>query len=119
MNLEKPPGTHLSLVGRTIIQTMRKCGATIRYIAQKLHRNKKTICSILKKAEIYGRTKISRRSPKVDERSKWQKKRLAFNKNVSPAKIRQQLNLEVSARRVQQILKEYKNIQNIKRGAST
>lgn len=40
-------------------------------------------------------------------------------KKISPAKIRQQLNLEVSARRVQQILKEYNNIQNIKRGAST
>lgn len=110
-----PRGTHLSIEERTRIKSLRECGTTIREIARRMQRNKKTIFSFLKNPDSYGTSKRTGRKPLVCERTKRQIKRLAIDTHISPSKIKLQLSLPVSTRRIQQILKNDENLKYVKR----
>lgn len=102
--------THLSDTERERILALREMGMSIRKIAEKCSRSKRTIENLIKDPENYGKKPRSGRPPLVDERDKRRIKFLAINENISASQIRLNLSLPVSTRRVQQILQKSDNV---------
>ena len=93
-----PGRTLLSILDCKKILTLSLRGPTIREIAFELQRNKKTICSFLKNPGNYGTTRRTGPTPKIDDRTKRQIKRLELKKTISPNKIKTELNLKGALR---------------------
>ena len=55
----------------------------------------------------YGTTRRTGPTPKIDDRTKRQIKRLALKKTIYPAKIKTEWNIKATMGRIQQILQEY------------
>lgn len=99
-----PRGSHLSLVERTKIDLYRESGRTIRDIALTLNRSKTTIQNYVKNPTSYGTLKRCGRHPKVSDRDKRSIKRLAVTNNFSCGQIKAKLCLNITPRRINQIL---------------
>jgi len=105
-----PRGIHLSEEDRGMIKGLAESGQTISYIAARLNRHRNTISNFLKNPENYGKIKRSGRPTEIDERCKRQIRRLAVQDNKSCMEIKGQLNLDVSKRRINQILNQNKMV---------
>jgi len=105
-----PSGLHLSEEDRGMIKGLAESGQTISYIAARLYRHRNTISNFLKNPESYGKIKRSGRPTEIDERCKRQIRLLAVQDNKSCMEIKGQLNLDVSKRRINQILNQNKMV---------
>lgn len=110
-----PRGTSFSEMEQVSIKSYREAGLGVSEIAAKLNRHRNSISNFLKNPDNYGKTKRTGPKPKVDERAKRSIKRLATEKNMSANQIKQELSLNVTKRRVQQILSEDINLRYEKR----
>lgn len=105
-----PRGTHLTAEERGLILGMRESGKTIAEISSRVDRHINTIANFCKNASSYGKSKRSGRPTSLKERSKREIWRLAAQKEMSCSEICSHLNLNVSRRRVNQIICENKNL---------
>lgn len=103
----KPP---LSDSEKQIALNLQFDGKTIREIAKIMNRSTTTIHKFLKNPHALENKSRLGRPPRVDERTKRQIKRLAVNKSLSSGQIKTQLSLDITKRRVRQILSSDKNI---------
>ncbi|KAL7723068.1 hypothetical protein ACLKA6_007798 [Drosophila palustris] len=95
-----PRGTHLLEEDRGLIKGLAEGGKNITY-----NRHRNTIANFLKNPETYGQNKRSGRPTDIDMRCKRQIQRLAVEDNKSCTEIKRQLQLDISSRRINQILK--------------
>lgn len=109
-----PRGTKLSEIERAKIDVYRESGETIRSIAFKMNRSKTTVHNYLQDPSSYGSIKRKGAKPKLTSRDKRQIKRLALSNNLSCSQIKSKLCLNVTTRRVNQILNEDLNIKQQK-----
>ncbi|KAL7726528.1 hypothetical protein ACLKA6_001150 [Drosophila palustris] len=100
-----PRGTHLLEEDRGLIRGLAEGGKNITYIAARVNRHRNTIANFLKNPETYGQNKRSGRPTDIDMRCKRQIRRLAVEDNKSCTEIKRQLQLDISSRRINQILK--------------
>ena len=103
-------GPSLSNSEKQIAINLQKEGKTIRNIAEIMNRSKTTIHKFLQNPKSFEKQQRLGRPPTVDDRTHRQIKRLAITKSLSSGQIKAQLSLEISKRRVRQILSSDKNI---------
>ncbi|XP_065372262.1 cellular tumor antigen p53 isoform X2 [Calliphora vicina] len=101
-----PRGTYLNKDEKSTISLYRECGLTIRQIADKMGRDKKTIFMYLKNPEGYRKLNFAGRKPLISKSVATEIKRIAVEQQMSPGQIRSILNLPVTTRRVQQIISD-------------
>lgn len=93
---------------RAKIEAYKDLGLSNRKIAEKIGRSHKCINNFLKNKENYGQNYNSRGNQKISRRDKRDIFRLASKENMTSSQIRLALNLNISTRRVQQILSSSK-----------
>lgn len=91
------------------IEAYRECGWSIRAIAKKLKRSHFGVANVIKLGENYGKKIRSGRPPIITARQKREIIREASSNKLSASEIRRKLELNVSTRRVRQILHESDN----------
>lgn len=99
-----PRGKQLDLKERSDIINYRCMGMTTRQIACRLKRSKTVVINFLNNIENYGKKKRTGRTPTLSERDIRNIKRLAANSSISPSEIIRLLDLNITVRRIQQIL---------------
>lgn len=105
-----PRATTLSDIEQARVLAYKESGVAICEIAAKLNRHRNTISNFVKSPDSYATIKRTGAKPKVDERAKREIRRLATRKNMSAAQIKRELSLDITKRRVQQILHEDVNL---------
>lgn len=110
-----PRGCALSESEQIKIKILFESGSNIKTISERIKRHRNTITNFLKNPNNYGSIKRSGRKPTIDDRSKREIRRLAATKNMSAGQIKNQLGLEITKRRVQQILSTSEYLQYRKR----
>lgn len=112
-----PRGTTLTENERGIVIGLHESGMKIGEIAARVNRHRNTIRNFLDDSENYAKIKRSGRKPMVCDRTKREIGRLAVFKNMSAGQIKAELDLQVTRRRIQQILHESSNIRYENRSA--
>lgn len=113
-----PRGKTMTAEEKGKFTAYRELNLSLREIAKRLSRSIKVIHSFLKLGEVYGtKQKLAGRKPKLNQRNIREIKRLAVNSSISPSQIKRDLKLDVSVRRIQQILHDDKNLSYEKRNS--
>lgn len=110
-----PRGTQLSHDEKCVIGALQKNGVSNRKIAKQINRSHYVVNSYLKLGERYGSIKRTGRKPIVSSRDKRTIFRLATENHMFASQIRAELQLDVTTRRVRQILQSNKNLKWRKR----
>lgn len=107
-----PLGTQLTEKERGRIDGLKESGKSNRQIAMAIGRSRSCVNNYVRAAGAYGKTKRSGRPPKLKKRDKRRIVRAASNNAVSSREIAALLDNKVCARRVRQVLKDSKVIED-------
>lgn len=110
-----PRGCTLTELEQNQIKILFETGSSIKEISTRIKRHRNTVSNYLKNPNNYGCIKRNGRKPTVDDRCKRKIRRLAALKDMSAGQIKHQLGLNVTKRRVQQILSTCEHLKYRKR----
>lgn len=105
-----PRGVRLSKQMQKIILHLREKGKTIREIAEIVEISKTSVNKFITNPKDYNIERKRGRPACVSDRDMRRIKQLAVNKNVSARQIKSELSLNITPRRIQQILSADMNI---------
>lgn len=99
-----PRGKQLSAEEQIKIKIYKETGLSNREIAKRINRSHKVINSFFKMGENYGNNSNKTGNPIISMRTNSRILALAVQENQTAAQIKQNLDLPITKRRVQQIL---------------
>lgn len=106
-----PRGPRLTDMEQGTILAYKDTGMSIRKISGKIHRSRKVIGNFLKDPICYTSKKKRGIRRKISEKTKRQLRRVASNQITSASKLQRSMQLNVSVRRVQQVLQSAPHLQ--------
>jgi len=110
-----PRGIKLNEEEKGQIKAYRDCGISNRQIAKKINRSLTVINNFVKLKQNYGKIKRTGPVPKITPREKRSIVTTASKKKLSASKVRDDLQLPITVRRVRQILSESMTLKWTKR----
>lgn len=105
-----PKGTILTEKERGKIDVLKEEGFSLREIARRIGRSRDSVTNYIRLGAQYATKKRSGRRPFLTDRDKRQIKRIAVDSKLSSAKIKAQMNLPVTSRRIRQVLSSDVNL---------
>lgn len=110
-----PRGKELSLEERAKIEAFLESGLSCRQIAIRIKRSRTVVQNFAKNMEKYGTKKRTGRRSTISERDKRNIIRLAGTEHKTASEIKGEMNLQVTNRRIRQILKGSQHLEYVYR----
>ncbi|XP_055633986.1 uncharacterized protein LOC129774294 [Toxorhynchites rutilus septentrionalis] len=98
-----PNGTILTEKERDKIDVLKEEGFSLREIARRIERSRDAVTNYIRLGAQYATKKRPGRRPRLTDRDKQHIKRLAVESKLSSAKIKAEMNITVTSRRIRQV----------------